>query len=254
MPRHYRHLTRDARGGWVVQLVRRGRHYRGYFDDRGDSRAALSRAIAWRDKMLEVLPPPRRFKLSYRLNTTGVIGVHICRDRRGQNVALRYAASWADEHGRDRKSSFSVAKYGARQARALAIQARQEALKRLLRPPAGDGDPQAAIRRTLVSKDKMIASLPPPLRLHGKNARNTSGVIGVFLARNKATRRIPAWVAVCSDGRGHKQAKSFSTAKYGYARARTLAIQARRRLLQALRERLRRPVSPSARARPSRNA
>lgn len=240
VPREYRHVHRDKDCGWQVQLRRRGRLHKAWFGDRGDPRAALQRALAWRDKMIEALPPARKFKLSYSRNTTGVVGVHLSRDRSRRSrrrFSLRYAATWNDEHGRTRKRSFSVAKYGPRKARALAIQARREALKKLLRPPcADDVNPQLAIKRTLAWQRRMIEALPPPLRLHRKNAGNTSGVIGVQLTRKRGVRKtLLRWAAFSYDGHGRKRARHFSTEKYGYKRARSLAIQARREMIQAFR-------------------
>jgi len=213
--------------------------HKAWFGDRGDPKAAIERAIAWRDKMLKALPPPRHFKLSHTRNTTGVIGVSLSRDHRGRHVRLRYAASWTDEHGRPRKRSFSVARYGARQARALAIQARREAIRRLLRPPCADKvNPQLALKRTLAWKKRALAALPPPLRLHSKNARNTSGVIGVQLTQKRGVRKtLLHWAAFSCDGHGRRQTRFFSVEKYGYKKARALAIKARKEMIEALRSR-----------------
>jgi hypothetical protein len=185
--------------------------------------------------MIEALPPERHFKLSHSRNTSGVIGVHFHRDRKGRIV--RYAATWNDEHGQARKRSFSVARYGAREARSLAIQARREALKRLLRPPCADKvDPKLALKRTLTWKKLVTQALPPPLRLHSKNARNTSGVIGIQLVRKHGVRKVlPYWLAFSYDGLGHKRTRHFSVEKYGNKKARALAIQAREEMIEALR-------------------
>jgi hypothetical protein len=210
--------------------------HKAWFGDRGDPKAALQRAIAWRDKMIEALPLPRKFKLSHTRNTTGVIGVSLVRDRRGRHVRLRYAASWVDEHGQRRTRSFSVARYGAREARALAIQARREAIRKLLRPPCADKvNPKLALKNTLAWQRRITKALPPPLRLHSKNTGNTSGVIGVQLTRKRGARKtLLHWAAFSYDGHGRKQTRHFSVEKYGYKKARALAIKAREEMIEAL--------------------
>ena len=45
--------------GWLVRLKRAGRNYEHYFHDQGDRRAALARAITWRNETAARLPPPR---------------------------------------------------------------------------------------------------------------------------------------------------------------------------------------------------
>lgn len=97
------------------------------------------RALLWRDRVAALLPPPRKFKKRFVLNTTGVIGVTLARQRtRGGRLVEYYCATWFDERGQRRKRSFSVAKYGRREARALAIDTRRNVLAVLLRP-AGRG-------------------------------------------------------------------------------------------------------------------
>ena len=121
--------------GWHVCLKRAGQPYEQHFRDKGDRQAALRRALRWRDQMAARLPPPRKFKRRYVLNTTGVVGVHLARQRtRARRLARFYCATWIDELGQSHKRSFSLAKYGARQARALAVDARRQALAALLQP------------------------------------------------------------------------------------------------------------------------
>jgi hypothetical protein len=121
--------------GWQVCLKRAGERHEHYFGDEGDREAALRRALRWRDQMAAVLPPPRKFKRRHVLNTTGVIGVHLARQyTRARRLAHYYGATWMDDLGHRRKRSFSVAKYGTRKARALAVAARAEALALLLQP------------------------------------------------------------------------------------------------------------------------
>lgn len=121
--------------GWLVCLKRAGKRRERYFHDRGDRMTALAGALAWRDQMTSRLPPPRKFKRSYVLNKTGVVGVHLARGRTRKGTRVRhYCATWADDTGQARKRSFSVKKYGAERAFDLAVRARRKALAALLRP------------------------------------------------------------------------------------------------------------------------
>jgi hypothetical protein len=123
--------------GWHVCFKRAGRRDDRYFSDQGDRQGALGRALAWRDKMAAALPPPRKFKRRYALNTTGVIGVHLARQRTRKGTRVRYyCATWIDGGGRSHKRSFSVAKYGRAIARARATRVRREAIAEMLRPAA----------------------------------------------------------------------------------------------------------------------
>ena len=121
--------------GWHVCLKRAGKRYETYVKDSGDPKAALARALRWRDRVAATLPPPRKFKSRYALNKTGVIGVRLALQRTRKGTPARYyCATWFDATGRPRKRSFSVAKYGEAKARSLAVRARRQALEELLRP------------------------------------------------------------------------------------------------------------------------
>lgn len=121
--------------GWLVSLMRAGVRHERYFHDHGDSKATLARALVWRDQAAARLPPPRKFKSRYALNKTGVIGVHLARQRTRKGTRVRYyCATWIDDAARTHKRSFSVRKYGAAKARDLAVAVRQRILAMLLRP------------------------------------------------------------------------------------------------------------------------
>jgi len=121
--------------GWLVCLKRAGVRHSRYFRDDPDGKSSLAAATHWRDEMAETLPPPRKFKRRYVLNTTGEIGVHLARTRTRKGTAVRYyCATWVDERGHSNKRSFSLAKYGRTKARSLAVRTRREALADLLRP------------------------------------------------------------------------------------------------------------------------
>jgi len=142
VPRHHRNVTRCEHRflGWAVCLKRQGKIHLRYFRDERNRTTSLSRALAWRDQMIAVLPPPRKIKRRYVRNKTGVIGVSRCVDRtRGGTLVPRYYASWIDERGRRHKHSFSVAKYGEAKARAMAIRLRRKVIAEMLRPRKDGG-------------------------------------------------------------------------------------------------------------------
>jgi hypothetical protein len=116
--------------GWVVATKRRGRRWVRYFSDKPRGRlAALRAARALRKQLLATLPPPRKVKTRYVLNTTGVIGVALVKERtRAGRPFLRYTASWPRPDGRTGRATFSVAKHGRVRARQLAILARTQGL------------------------------------------------------------------------------------------------------------------------------
>lgn len=136
-PRNVQRVDHHHFRGWLVSLKRAGERYERYFRDQDSRTAALSRAVAWRDETAAKLPPPRKFKRSYSLNKTGVIGVHLARQRTRRGRLVRYyCATWIDAAGRPKKRSFSVAKYGKEKAFEMAERARRQALAELLQPQA----------------------------------------------------------------------------------------------------------------------
>jgi hypothetical protein len=118
--------------GWLVSVTRRGKRLQKYFSDSPDGRtAALRQAREFRDTLLATLPPPTRIKRTFVLNKTGIIGVTFARERtRRGTIVWRYSASWPTRGGKRAKASFSVARYGKAAARRMAIQARQDGLRR----------------------------------------------------------------------------------------------------------------------------
>ena len=140
MPRQHRlhNITRYEHHyfrGWRVELKRQGKQYRRYFKDDSDRAMSLARVLAWRDRMMAQLPPPRRFQLHKKPTRTGVVGVSYSRDiTRSGTAAPRYRVAWTDEHGRIYRRSFAVLTYGERKARTLAVRLRKHALVEMLQP------------------------------------------------------------------------------------------------------------------------
>ena len=120
--------------GWVFATKRRGRRWVKYFSDEPHGRSeALRRARMYRDALLRTLPPASKVKRTYVRNTTGEVGVALVKDRtRSGRVIWRYVAQWPTREGGRGKATFSVALYGKRRARQLAIDARRRGLAALL--------------------------------------------------------------------------------------------------------------------------
>jgi hypothetical protein len=119
----YRNITRFDYGnthGYFVRLSWKHERRSKFFSDgkHGDRLAALAAAIAWRDRTAEELGKP--LGKAPRKD----IGIHR-RVKDGRDV---FEATWYED-GRHRRTSFSVRKHGAKQARALAIEARARALQ-----------------------------------------------------------------------------------------------------------------------------
>ena len=129
------YISRNAAAGggsdyWRVSIERQGKKHRKTFTDSmyGGKDAALLAAKAWRDRVFIALPLDSRAQVVARVNatnTSGVAGVHSSSDSRG-GAATRWVARAPKTKGQAlRSKTFSIAKYGAGQAFALAVQARQ---------------------------------------------------------------------------------------------------------------------------------
>lgn len=129
----------------VVSLTRRSQRREKFFycGLYGGEQKALKAAQAYWRGMVARLPAARPIKTRSATNTSGVVGVsrRMTRNRSG-TMSVVYCARWDEPERRRRARTFSVAKYGAALARELAIQARQEAVARLLAPPG-----RAVVRR-----------------------------------------------------------------------------------------------------------
>ncbi len=136
--------------GWNVRLPRRGpagkRPPKGgarrgrFFADRkhGGKRQALLVARAFRDEALAECPPgpPNSSPVGRKTarNTSGIVGVRrgVYNDGVEGHAAYEFwSAQWPNGRGGYRFRSFSVALYGERDARRLAIMARREGVDEL---------------------------------------------------------------------------------------------------------------------------
>ena len=135
--RNLSRLEADDRrgGGWQVRMQRQGQRFTRYFADStfGGKLAALRQAKAFRDQVELDYPSmdvAERARTPPANNRSGIVGVRLHRqkDRRGDYDYYHWCwvAQWTDGHRRRRTRSFSIQKYGDREAYRLACRARRE--------------------------------------------------------------------------------------------------------------------------------
>lgn len=125
-----RHIYRHRGRGWRVCVTREGQHWEKHFLDRkwnGEKRW-LQAAMEYRNTLLQMIPIKECKR--HKLNRSGILGVS--RDYKINPSGKRYpfwAAQWR-EGGKSYLRKFSVNHYGEREAKAMAIQTREEAMER----------------------------------------------------------------------------------------------------------------------------
>jgi hypothetical protein len=130
--------------GWFVRVYRNDVIYSKLFSDSryGDKDKALGAAKAYRDEFEILLDrkdkyPRRNNRLPVvtknRRNKTGVVGVcHRKRRLPSGKVAECYSVTWAPEPNVQKCTSFSIAKYGKRQAFKKAKELREKMVKSMM--------------------------------------------------------------------------------------------------------------------------
>ncbi len=104
----------------------------------------------------------------------------------------------------------------------------------------------AAFEEVLHVRDNLESRLPPPVKIHRRSSRSSTGIVGVSRPRERTRsgKRFERYVARCYDSQGRVCKHSFSVSFYGEAKARMLAAQARekgvRQLLEARARQMRR--------------
>jgi hypothetical protein len=122
--------------GYFVRVTWNKQRRSKFFSDSvyGDRLAALATALEWRNSAEQELGKPRteRQVIGVARTDTGIVGVRrTVKD--GRDV---YEATWRDGN-RIRRTSYSVAKHGARRALALARRAREKYEKQRQLTPIG---------------------------------------------------------------------------------------------------------------------
>lgn len=135
--RKHRNICRYEHNGsheWRVAFKRAGQPYVKYFaDGRGGKAASHRRAVKHRDWFERQITPWNKLHRRSSRNRTGTIGVSVYLDRTKTGTRVRrWVASWPTADGKRRNRSFSVAKFGERRARRLAIEARQKGVAEML--------------------------------------------------------------------------------------------------------------------------
>jgi len=121
--------------GFFVRLMRKGKMHTGFFGDKGHGGKA--RALEAAEKFYRALLKKHKastrsewLQIRRRKGRSPYIGV-----QRITVTHVYWMATWSPRKGVVRKRQFSVRKHGAAKARALALQARREALASLSKVP-----------------------------------------------------------------------------------------------------------------------
>lgn len=115
--RSEKYPRRHPTHGWQVRARREGNRLSKFFaDTRHDgSEGALAAAVAYRDKLLEELPPPdARPRKAW--SNTGVVGLSVREKKHDTAGPAIVQLNWVAADGKRKGSSFSVEKWGLRQA------------------------------------------------------------------------------------------------------------------------------------------
>jgi len=129
-----KHLTRFTYDttdfkGWRVAYTRAGETFVKYFSDRkyGTGKESLAAAEEFLEKLKDVLSPiPSQTNLRRTGAGAGQVGVHRTEPKEGGSGSAVWVATWSEE-GKRRSRKFSVVRYGEREAKRLAVEARKRA-------------------------------------------------------------------------------------------------------------------------------
>lgn len=132
---------------WKVAVRRMNQYLHQYFTDsaHGGTAQALAAAMAWRDKTVAELTDVDyavwRREWMRPTNKSGIVGVTrgiILKKRGKRTVKLaHWQAYWQNANGKRSTRSFSVNKYGEQEAKQMAISARENGMKDVVRQLQG---------------------------------------------------------------------------------------------------------------------
>lgn len=120
----------QATHGWQVRIQRQNQSYTQFFSDKkyGSLEKAFEAARAYRDQLLQALPPPidptarlqapeTRRKAAESINRSGVIGIGFSLKVTPQGIRRPYVQGyWMDTEGRRRSTTRSVKTHGLKGA------------------------------------------------------------------------------------------------------------------------------------------
>lgn len=133
--------------GWQVRITYQGKYYSKLFSDslHGGRDKALERAILYRNQLEKKIGRPRTDRVIVTKsprNKTGVIGVRRTYHYTGSykedgspNTTEVYEVSWQPEKNKIQKKTFSIRKYGEKEAFRLAYEFRKEKERALYGEP-----------------------------------------------------------------------------------------------------------------------
>ena len=133
-------IDSGATHGWFVRGYRNGKTYSRFFSDGKYSGKdeALQQARTHRDELwesLQAIPkkqPKQRVVTSNSKNTSGELGVTRTVKTRSNGTRYEcYSVTWHPEPGVQKCTSFSIKKYGEKQALKLAIDYRRERMREI---------------------------------------------------------------------------------------------------------------------------
>ena len=141
--RYIRRVDDKGHHAWKVAVRRAGQYIHQYFVDtaHGGTAQALAAAIAWRDQTVAELTGADyavwRRELMPPTNTSGIVGVSrgFVLKKRGKRTVkfAMWTAYWQNANGKRSTRAFSVNKYGEEEAKQMAISAREEGMKDVVR-------------------------------------------------------------------------------------------------------------------------
>ncbi len=102
--------------GWQVRVRREGNRLSKFFADarNGGSDGALEASLVYRDELLEGLPPPAA-RPRKAWSNTGVVGLSVRDKEEGEGKTV-VQLNWVGSDGKRKGASYSVEKWGLRQA------------------------------------------------------------------------------------------------------------------------------------------
>jgi len=123
--------------GFFVRLQRQGRIYSAFFTDLkyGGKAAALAAAKKFYHQSVAIFGPPAILNRQWwaeivrRKGRSGIHGVQKAVVRRDGKIYLYWCATWSPEPYVARRKLFSIRKYGASEAKELAIRARRTGVR-----------------------------------------------------------------------------------------------------------------------------
>jgi hypothetical protein len=129
-----KHLTRFTYDttdfkGWRVAYTRAGETFVKYFSDKkyGTGKKSLAAAEEFLEKLKEILSPiPSQTNLRKAGAGAGQVGVHRTAPKEGGSGSAVWVATWSED-GKRKSRKFSVVRYGEREAKRLAVEARKRA-------------------------------------------------------------------------------------------------------------------------------